>query len=233
MCGRYSQSRSARAIADDLAVQQVLADARPSWNVAPQQAIPVVLERVEEDAPVRQLRALRWGLVPSWSKDPTTGPRPINARVETVLDKPSFRTAAVRRRAAIPMDGYFEWQPTDHGPKTPFFLHRADGAPIVAAGLYELWRDPTRDDTDDQRWLWTVTVITRAATDTLGHIHDRCPVMLPPAWIDTWLDPAVTDAGTVRDLLAALPDPELEPREVGRAVGNVKNDGPQLVQPVG
>lgn len=234
MCGRYAQSRSARAIAADLGVQQVLSDVAPSWNVAPSQEVPVVLER-GDDEPTRQLRTLRWGLVPWWSK-PSTGDKqrraPINARVETVLDNGMFRAAAVRRRAAIPMDGYFEWQASEHGPKTPFYLHRPDNRPIVAAGVYELWRDPSRDEDDDGGWLWTVAIITRPAIDTLGHIHDRCPVMLAPDWVDTWLDPTVTDPAAVRDLLASLPEPELEPRAVGRAVGNVRNDGPQLVEPV-
>ncbi len=153
MCGRYAQTRSNDKLARDFLVDQVLADARePSWNVAPTNTVPVALERVEDDAAVRQLRDLRWGLVPSWAKDPGIGARMINARSESVLDKPSFRKAAARRRALVPMDGYYEWQPAESGPKTPFYLH-GDG-PLAAAGLYELWRDHSKADDDPSRWLW-------------------------------------------------------------------------------
>jgi putative SOS response-associated peptidase YedK len=202
----------------------------PSWNVAPTQDVPVVLERVEDERPERQLRTARWGLVPSWAKDVSIGSRMINARSETVLDKPAFRKAAARRRALVPMDGYYEWQPQEHGPKTPFFLH-AD-APLAAAGLYELWRDPARAADDPLRWLWSVTVITRPATDALGHIHDRCPVLLPTDLWDDWLDPSITAPDEVGAMLVHVPEPHLVPREVSRAVGNVANDGPHLVEPV-
>jgi putative SOS response-associated peptidase YedK len=190
----------------------------------------VVLERVEDERPERQLRTARWGLVPSWAKDTSIGARMINARSETVLEKPAFRKAAARRRALVPMDGYYEWQPQEHGPKTPFFLH-AD-APLAAAGLYELWRDPARAADDPLRWLWSVTVITRPATDSLGHIHDRCPVLLPADRWDDWLDPSITAADEVGAMLVHVPEPHLVPREVSRAVGNVANDGPHLVDPV-
>jgi putative SOS response-associated peptidase YedK len=238
MCGRYAQTRAADAIERDLIVDQVLGEHRtpspeitPSWNVAPTHEVPVVLERVEDDRPRRRLRTARWGLVPSWAKDVSIGSRMINARSETLLEKPAFRKAAARRRALVPMDGYYEWQAHEHGPKTPFFLH-AD-APLAAAGLYELWRDPARADDDPARWLWTVTIVTRPATDALGHIHDRCPVLLPPDAWDDWLDPAITAADEVGAMLVHLPEPHLVPREVSRAVGDVANDGPGLVEPVG
>jgi putative SOS response-associated peptidase YedK len=231
MCGRYAQNRAADALERDLIVDRILGEhPGPSWNVAPTQDVPVVLERVEDERPERQLRTARWGLVPSWAKDTSIGARMINARSETVLEKPAFRKAAARRRALVPMDGYYEWQPQEHGPKTPFFLH-AD-APLAAAGLYELWRDPARAADDPLRWLWSVTVITRPATDSLGHIHDRCPVLLPADRWDDWLDPSITAADEVGAMLVHVPEPHLVPREVSRAVGNVANDGPHLVDPV-
>jgi putative SOS response-associated peptidase YedK len=231
MCGRYAQTRAADAHERDLIVDRILGEhPGPSWNVAPTQDVPVVLERVEDERPERQLRTARWGLVPSWAKDTSIGARMINARSETVLEKPAFRKAAARRRALVPMDGYYEWQPQEHGPKTPFFLH-AD-APLAAAGLYELWRDPARAADDPLRWLWSVTVITRPATDSLGHIHDRCPVLLPADRWDDWLDPSITAADEVGAMLVHVPEPHLVPREVSRAVGNVANDGPHLVDPV-
>jgi putative SOS response-associated peptidase YedK len=233
VCGRYAQTRSADQLARDFAVDAMVDQLRgPSWNVAPTQEVPAVLERQEGDAIERQLRLVRWGLVPSWAKDPTSGARLINARVETVLDKPSFRRAAARRRALVPMDGYYEWQkPPDSGArKTPYYLH-ANG-PLAAAGLYELWPDPAKAEDDPTRWLWSMTIITQGATDELGQIHDRCPVLLPPDRWDQWLDPKLTAPDEVGALLAHVPEPKLRPREVAPAVGNVRNDGPQLVDPV-
>ncbi len=231
MCGRYAQTRAADQLERDLAIDRILGEhPGPSWNVAPTQDVPVVLERVEDDGPQRQLRQARWGLVPSWAKDVSIGSRMINARSETVLDKPAFRKAAARRRALVPMDGYYEWQANERGPKTPYFLHGAE--PLAAAGLYELWRDHAKADDDPTRWLWTVTIITRPATDSLGHIHDRCPVLLPGHLWDEWLDPTITAADEVGAMLVNVPEPHLTPREVGRAVGNVANDGPGLVEPV-
>ncbi|MDC7120587.1 SOS response-associated peptidase [Cellulomonas fimi] len=235
MCGRYAQTRAADEIARDLDVEQMLVEAGgPSWNVAPTNVVPVVLERVEDDEIVRQLRAVRWGLVPSWAKDPAIGSRLINARAETITDKPSFRRAALARRAVVPMDGYYEWGAPLAGSKrkTPYYLHSPDEAPLAAAGLYELWPDPAKDKDDPERWMWTFTVITTTATDSTGHIHDRSPLLLPADLVDAWLNPTVTELDAVRDLLAAVPEPHLVPRQVGYDVGNVRNDGPHLVDPV-
>lgn len=233
MCGRYAQTRSADRIARDFLVDRVVDEfAGPSWNVAPTQEVPAVLERAEDDDVARQLRVLHWGLVPSWAKDTKVGARMINARSETVLDKPAFRRAAAHRRALVPMDGYYEWQqPAEHGArKTPYYLHADD--PLAAAGLYELWRDPSKSDDDPERWLWSLTIITRPAHDELGHIHDRCPLLLPPDRWDDWLNPRITAPDEVGAMLAHVPEPHLHPREVSPAVGNVRNNGPELVVPV-
>ena len=242
MCGRFASSADAADLA--LAFDAALAedgdtagggDPGPSWNVAPTDAVRVVLERPphgEPDAdPQRVLRTARWGLVPGWATDPSGGARLINARSETVDSKPSFRRAAGARRCLLPADGYYEWQKTAEG-KVPYFLHDPDGAPLAMAGLYELWRDPERDDDDPARWLWSATVITREATDTLGEIHDRCPVLVPAEHRAAWLDCRDGRAATARELLDAMPPPRLAPRRVGTAVGNVRNDGPELVEPV-
>ena len=238
MCGRYASFREDQAIADEFAVATVADEVRllpPSWNVAPTDGVRMVVERADRTTGeiTRQLRVARWGLLPSWAKDPSIGGRLINARVETVTDKPAFRKAAAQRRAIVPMDGYYEWQKTDAG-KVPYFLTADEGTPegLAAAGLYELWRDPSRPDDDPARWLVTVTVITTAATDALGHIHDRTPLLLPPPLWDQWLDVALTSPDDVRSLLETVPEPHLRPREVSRAVGNVRNNGPELVEPV-
>ncbi|OZC75333.1 hypothetical protein CH251_11310 [Rhodococcus sp. 06-462-5] len=234
MCGRYASTRSdsdLQAVFD--IAETVGAEVPPSYNVAPTQTVRTVLERPPKDEPeadaVRQLRSVRWGLIPSWAKDAKIGSRLINARSETITEKPSFKKAASRRRCIVPADGYYEWEKRD-GAKVPYFLHQ-DGV-LAMAGLYELWRDPTKAEDDESRWVWSVTVLTSPAADALGHIHDRSPVVLPPDLRASWLDPAVTDLGEVRDLLAAIPEPRLEPYEVSTAVNSVKNNSPELLTPV-
>jgi putative SOS response-associated peptidase YedK len=245
MCGRYVSSASTANLFDVFDVEEVVGEQPPpSWNVAPTDPVRAILqrppkERVEPepadppapDKPVRQLRTLRWGLVPSWSKDPKGGARMINARIETVTEKPAFKKAAARRRCLIPAEGYYEWQKTDTG-KVPYFLHDPDGRLLAMAGLYELWRDPLLADDDPNRWLWTCTIITQQAPDLLGEIHDRNPVMVPPELQAAWLDCSSDDPATARKVLDQIPEIRLEPRVVSAAVGNVRNDGPQLIEPV-
>ena len=163
MCGRYASARRDDELAHRFHVSELVGDELgPSWNVAPTQDVRGVLERVEADHPVRQLHTLRWGLVPSWAKDSKIGSRMINARVETITEKPAFRRAAAKRRLIVPMDGYYEWQVpgSGKGRKTPYYLTDPDGAPLAAAGLYELWRDPSKGADDPDRWLWSLTIIT-------------------------------------------------------------------------
>jgi putative SOS response-associated peptidase YedK len=210
----------------------------PSWNVAPTQLARVVLERVprgvddpEHATAERMLRSARWGLVPSWAKDVKIGNRLINARGETITEKSAFKAAAARRRCLVPAAGYYEWEKVD-GRKVPYFLHR-DHDVLAFAGLYELWPDPERAEDDSDRWLFSYTILTHPAPDAVGHVHDRSPVVVPPGELRArWLDPALTDPGQVRELLAAIPEPRLEPYEVSPAVNSPRNNGPELVQPV-
>jgi len=199
-------------------VEVVSASVAPSNDVRPTQQVAMIVEDAaeaerENRAPVRQLRAARWGLIPSWTKQLDSRFLLINARAETVLDKPSFRTAASRRRAIVPASGYYEWMKNDDGTKTPFFLHDPADSVIGFAGIYEWWKVP--DDVEVRGaadgWLCSVSIITRAATDTLGHIHDRMPVVVPPTSADTWLDPTLTDRDEVDAVLNSLPDPVLIP----------------------
>ncbi len=219
MCGRYASSRPADDLSAHFEVDAPVEEALPaSYNVAPTDPVYVVLQREEQ----RQLRVVRWGLVPSWAKDPKTGARFINARRETVRDKPAFRAAYARRRCLVPADGYYEWQRHDGG-KQPYFLSSTDNAPLAMAGLYEVWKSPEGSS------LWTCTVLTTEASDELGHIHDRTPVLVPrEAWA-TWLAPDVEDPDDV--LLAPLPG-VLQAWPVSSAVGNVRNNGPDLVEPI-
>lgn len=242
MCGRYASFRRDQEIADAFDVTQVVGEELPpSWNVAPTHDVRVVLERAQRPSeaagaeasgppePARQLRTVRWGLVPSWAKDATIGSRLINARSETITQKPAFKAAASRRRCIVPADGYYEWQKTPGG-KQPYFLH-GDG-PLAFAGLYELWPDPNLPDDHPMKWRWTTTILTTRAADTFGHIHDRTPLLVPADLLDAWLDPRLTDPREVRDLVAAIPEPHLEPRPVGKAVGQVANNGPELIEPI-
>lgn len=242
MCGRYANSADTASLYGSYALDEVVGDdLPPSWNIAPTDAVRGIVQRrsrrdyqdtVDQvaDDQVIQLRTLRWGLVPSWSKTRAGAARLINARQETVTVKPAFKTAAARRRCLLPADGYYEWQKTAGG-KVPHFLHAPDDRQLSFAGLYELWPDPARPDDDPQKWLWSCTVITRQATDTLGEIHDRCPVVVPADVRGAWLDCTTGDAEVARRLLAEIPEPLLEPRIVSTAVNSVRNDGPELIEP--
>ncbi len=237
MCGRYANSTNTAGLYGAFDVDEVIGeDLAPSWNIAPTDEVRAVVERKprgddDDAAIVRQLRTLRWGLVPSWSKDRKGAARLINARRETVVEKPAFKKAAGRRRCLLPADGYFEWQKTAVG-KVPYFLHAQDDQPLAFAGLYELWPDPAMADDDPGRWLWTCTVITQQATDTLGEIHDRCPVVVPAQLHGAWLDCTTGDPAVAGRLLEAMPEPNLQPRVVSASVNSVRNNGPELIRAV-
>jgi putative SOS response-associated peptidase YedK len=237
MCGRYANSADTASLYGTYGLDEVIGDdLRPSWNIAPTDEVRGIVQRksrTEDEsvaAQVKQLRTLRWGLVPSWSKSRIGAAKLINARQETVTVKPAFKNAAGRRRCLLPADGYYEWQKTADG-KIPHFLHAPGDGTLAFAGLYELWPDPALPDDDPAKWLWTCTVITRQAADTLGEIHDRCPVIVPPDMCDAWLDCSSGSPELARRLLDEMPEPLLEPRVVSAAVNSVRNDGPDLVKP--
>ena len=236
MCGRYASFREDQVLADQFAIARIADDVRllpPSWNVAPTDPVRIVVERPErlEDGSLggleRTLRTARWGLVPSWAKDPRIGSTMINARAETLATKPAFRRAFATRRALLPADGYYEWQAPEPGApskvKRPFYIHAADGAPLAMAGLYEFWKVP------DGSWLTTATVITTSATDEVGHLHDRMPMSVPAENWSAWLDPGF---GSDARVLLTVGVSGLAFHPVSTAVNKVANDGPELVEPV-
>ncbi|MFE9674342.1 SOS response-associated peptidase [Streptomyces sp. NPDC006259] len=245
MCGRYASTRGPEDLAqqfhvDELGVEEPLP---PSWNVAPTDDVWAVLERAprgEDDAGRvrRELRPLRWGLVPSWAKDVKVGARMINARVETLHEKPAFRRAFTRRRCLLPADGFYEWQQTtaeDTGRtrKQPYFIHPEDGRVMALAGLYEYWRDPeVKQDDDPAAWLMTCTIITTDAKDAAGRVHPRMPLALTEDHYDAWLDPAHQDPDELRALLGRPAEGRLDVRPVSPAVNNVRNNGPGLLDPL-
>lgn len=231
MCGRFVVARATADLVSAFSVDEVVGDdLPPSWNVAPTQKVRIVTGRGEDGEPSRRLETARWGLVPVWAKSRSVGSRAINARSETVLEKPMFRSAAVKRRALVPADRYYEWQVTAGG-KRPTYLHPEDDGLLGFAGLYEFWHDPEVLEGEDGERLMTTTILTRPAEDALGHIHDRMPVIVPTGELQgDWLDPALTDKSEIRSLLDAIPDPKLVPREVGKDVGNVRNNSRELIE---
>jgi putative SOS response-associated peptidase YedK len=186
----------------------------------------------------RELRVVRWGLVPYWAKDPSIGSRLINARAETVHSKPAYRQAFKRRRCLLPADGYYEWQVPEGSAggkgaaKQPYYIFRADGGPLAFAGLYERWRDPALPDDHERAWLWTATIITTSAPDDLGQIHDRMPMVIEPDRWQDWLDPAATDPADLMALLAPAASGGLTSYPVSRAVNSVRHNGPELIERV-
>jgi putative SOS response-associated peptidase YedK len=241
MCGRYAASRRPEELVEEFEVERVEVDRplAPDWNVAPTKQVYAVLTRAhrDDDVPHRTLRVLRWGLVPSWAKDPSIGSRMINARLETAPDKPAFRRAFRRRRCLVPADGYYEWYAPQHEPgqkvrKQPFFIHRADGAALALAGLYEFWRPPDADPQDPASWTTTMALLTTTASDDTGRIHDRAPLLLERAAWQAWLDPARTDPADVRDLLVPAAPGLLQAYPVSTAVNSVRSNGPHLVDPL-
>jgi putative SOS response-associated peptidase YedK len=244
MCGRYASSRRPEDLVEEFEIDrvEVKETLQPDYNVAPTKQVYAVVERAPRDdadtgdpAHERQLRTLRWGLVPFWAKDPGIGSKMINARMETVHEKPAYRRAFASRRCLLPADGYFEWYPTElrttsgKPMKQPFFIHPSDGGGIAMAGLYEIWRDPTRDDDDPLRFLWTCTVLTTTAEDSVGHIHDRMPLLVEPDRYAAWLDPSNDDAEELTKLLVPAAPGRLDAYPVGTEVNNVRNNGPQLL----
>jgi len=188
-----------------------------------------------QEAPVaaeRQLRVVRWGLVPFWAKDVKIGSRMINARAETLSEKPAFRRAFAKRRCLLPADGYYEWQKEPGGAKQPIYISRSDGRSLAFAGLYELWRDGAVPPDDPEAWMWTATIITTSAPDELGMIHDRMPMIIEPdRWAD-WLDPGNGDVADLQSLLNPATATGLRTFPVSTEVNSVRNNGPRLIEPV-
>jgi putative SOS response-associated peptidase YedK len=235
MCGRFVSARKRLELLEEFAAERdgVAEDREPDYNVAPTKRINAVLRHKEEEE--RELRLVRWGLVPPWAKDKSGGARMINARAETVAVKPAFRSAFKRRRCLIPADGYYEWQAVGKA-KQPYYIYRTDGGILAFAGIYELWRDESVPAEDEAAWYWSAAIITTDATDDIGRIHDRTPMVIAPeSWTD-WLDPANND----KELLLATMLPAtssgaggLTSYPVSTAVNSVRNNGPDLVEPLG
>jgi len=257
MCGRYATTQTPASLNDafgaDLADSFV--ELEPDYNMAPTKLAPLVIARSPgggagagaanggADGPLtRELLTAKWGLVPSWAKDPSIGNRMINARSETVADKPAFKKAFGKRRAIVPADGYYEWYKTEGDPeatsektqkkvqKQPFYITPQDGSVLAMAGLYEFWRNDY--DAEDEEWLITYTILTTSAPDDLGHLHDRTPMMIEPDAVEAWLDPTPRPTDQLLELLVPAVPGRLDAWPVSKAVNNVRNNGPELVVPL-
>ena len=193
-----------------------------SYNIAPTQET-YIIDQIEEQ---RRLRIVRWGLVPAWSRDASGAARLINARAETVAEKPSFRAAFARRRCIVPMDGWYEWSGTS---KQPWFVSSVDGLSSVA-GIVEWWRPPNADPNDAMAVLNTMSVITTAANEDVSHFHDRMPVLIDQADLDLWLDPA-SAVSEIQHLLRSADPGRVQAWKVSRAVSQVRNNDPALILP--
>jgi len=224
LCGRYTLSVPLSNLVDSFDVQPPDFEYPPRFNIAPTQDAPVIAQ----DQAGRRMGLLRWGLIPSWAKDPAIGSRMINARSETVAEKPAFQRAFRRRRCLVPADGFFEWkreagEGATKGPKTPYWIHRAAREPFVMAGLWETW------DPGETAPVYTFTVLTTEAVPSIREIHPRMPVILPASAHDRWLDPKAA----AEDLLPLLrPYGEgIEAYPVSTRVNSPRNDLPECIEP--
>ena len=221
MCGRYSLIADIQELARQFEFDGNGFENTPRYNVAPTQAVLTVTNR-----DVRHAEYMRWGLIPSWAKDASIGNRMINARGETVAQKPSFRNALQRRRCLVLADGFYEWQKVGKG-KQPMRIVLKSREPFAFAGLWESWRNPEGET------IRSCTIITTEANDLLRPIHERMPVILPRELEDFWLDGDVTDSAALTDVLSPYPDEPMEAYEVSPLVNKATNNSSDLVVPVG
>ena len=219
MCGRYLMTSAPEAIRRLFRYAEQ-PNFPPRHNVAPTQPVPIV--RITEGE--KHFALVRWGLIPPWVKDPRGFTLLINARAETINEKPAFRNAMKRRRCLFPADGFYEWK-QDGKNKQPYFVRLKGGGPMAFAGLWESWMGPNGEEVE------TAAIVTTAANREIAHIHDRMPVIVPPEAFDFWLDPNV-DAAMAAAVIAAAPDGLLESYPVSNAVNRTANDTPDLLEPL-
>ncbi len=220
MCGRYALDATPAALIESFGLAAFRGEFAPRFNIAPQTEIPVVFQHREAG---RVGRLARWGLIPRWAKDKGIGQRLINARAESVAEKPAFRAAFRRSRCLIPASGFYEWQTTAHG-KQPFYFHPRQGGLMAFAGLLEHWQSAQED-------IVSCTIITTEANALARPVHERMPVILAPADYARWLDPD-TPLDEAQALLAPCPEDTLSLHAVTKQVGNAAIDTPALIEPI-
>jgi putative SOS response-associated peptidase YedK len=239
MCGRFVSTAGPDRIAayfDSVVPTEPVAESLgENYNVAPTQDIYAVVGTGDGSA---RLDAFHWGLVPGWAKDRKIASRMINARAETLAEKPAFKRLFASKRCIVPMDGFYEWTPgSPDGPlsakgtplKQPWFIHRADGEPLAVAALWAAWKDP---DDPEGRFLHSTTLVTTAANEAMRPVHDRMPAILVPEHWAEWLDPSNHDTDALSRLLDGGPPELLDIHAVSTDVNNVRNNRPDLVDPI-
>ncbi len=225
MCGRFTLRTPAAAIVDHFAVEGEVPSLTPRYNIAPTQAVAVVRMEGEGTSPRRELAMLQWGLVPHWAKEPSIGNRMINARAETVAEKPAYRAALRRRRCLVPADGFYEWRKTD-GRKQPYFIRFKDNELFAFAGLWEHWEGP------DHSSIESCTLLTTEANELVRPIHDRMPVILPSEAYRLWLDPSEQDPSRLLPLLDSHSADPMQTYAVDAIVNNPRNERPECTAPL-
>ena len=221
MCGRFSQQRPASELAGIFAAEPLADELGPRFNVAPTDDALVVVQRDDR----RAITAYRWGLIPHWADSSKVGSRMFNARAETLTSSPAFRDALRRKRCLVPVDGFYEWK-REGTRRQPFLIAQADGRPLALAGLWSGWRDPAAD-----RVIRTFTIVTAGPNAQVAELHDRMPVVVPEEAWSTWLDPHLDDAAELQGLLQPNEAVDLRILAVSRLVNDVRNDGPELIEP--
>lgn len=225
MCGRYQSRAQKQRIAEAFRVGiPPTFEILPSYNIAPQTNRPIV--RLNRDTAERELALLRWGLVPFFAKDPKIAYSTINARAESLTTSPTFREAMKRRRCLVPATGFYEWQKIGNKTRQPWTIELANGELFAFAGLWDRWKDPATGTV-----LETYTIVTTDPNELVQPLHDRMPAILPPSDYDRWLDPGDPDRPPI-DLLRPFPAEKMTAWKVGPAVGNTRNDSPDLRLPI-
>lgn len=222
MCGRYTLRADARRVAEFLDLSDMPLFS-PRYNIAPTQSVVAAREHQEEDIPKREAALLTWGLIPSWSNDPAIGSRMINARLETAVEKPSFRSAFAKRRCLIVADGFYEWKHAGKR-KQPYLFTLGDSDLFAFAGLWERWKQ-------GEKVIESATILTTSAAGTMRNYHERMPVVLPPELFDPWLDPTNHDADMLRSLLDKHRVEAWQPTPVSTRVNNARVDDAGCVAP--
>jgi putative SOS response-associated peptidase YedK len=229
VCGRFVSSSTPEAIAAYFGAEVDTPTLPANFNVAPTTDIYAVVA-TPDGTPT--LRTFHWGLVPSWAKDVKVGSKMINARAETVAEKPAFKPLLRKQRLLVPMDGFYEWKVVPgQKAKQPMFIHSANGEPLAVAGLWATWRDRENDD-PDAAWLHSCTLITTSNNETMALVHNRMPVLVPASRWQEWLDPTNDDVEALQKLLVPAPEDLLTMHPVSTAVNNVRNRGEELIEPI-
>ena len=221
MCGRYSLTRRQQEISERFGLDQILGEFAPRFNISPTQNVPVILQVDGK----KTMEAFQWGLVPSWVKDLKAAKPMINARSETLIEKPSFKSSLIKRRCLVPADGFYEWK-TSGKSKTPMFIHCTDDRLFAFAGIYAERKN------EDGTKMRSFSIITCAANDTVSPVHDRMPVILPPELESRWLDPELQDPTELVQILNPFPNELITMHQVSRDVNSAKTDAAHMVEPI-